>query len=165
MREAIFNVLGPVTDLRVLDLFCGTGALAIEALSRGAQAALLVDADERIMRVCRRNLEECALESRAQCLQRDVRRVLEKGPDLYGGPFELVLMDPPYSLGLEREAIELLGRHGWLSDEAGMVVERATKDRFAWPSLTERFREEIYEKEYGDTSVAFFFGFEKDKPL
>lgn len=165
VREAIFNVLGPVTELRVLDLFCGTGALALEALSRGASTALLVDADDRIVRVCQRNLDDCSLNSQAKCLTRDVRRVLEKGPTTFGGEFDLVLMDPPYSLGLEREAMELLHKHQWLSEGATLVVERATRDVFEWPALIASFASEPYEKEYGDTSVAFFFGYQKEKSV
>ena len=118
VRAAIFNVLGPIEDLRVLDLFCGTGALAIEALSRGATHALLVDMDERVSRVCQRNLDECSVSSQAKVVLRDVRRVLEKGPKSFGGPFDLILLDPPYELGLEREALELLHKHEWMGEGA-----------------------------------------------
>ena len=160
MRAAIFNVLGPIQDLRVLDLFCGTGALAIEALSRGAAHALLVDMDERVLRVCQRNLDECSVNSQAKVVLRDVRRVLERGPESFGGPFDLILLDPPYELALEREALELLHERGWIGEGACVVVERATRDVFDWPAMVASFRDPLYEKVYGDTSVAFFFGYE-----
>jgi len=100
VREAIFSMLGSVEDSRVLDLFCGTGALAIEALSRGAAQATLVDTKPE---AARRNLESLGLNDRATALRSDVARYLRRaGP----GSFDLVLCDPPYRLA-DRLAAEL----------------------------------------------------------
>lgn len=161
VREALFNVLGPVDGASVLDLFAGTGALGIEALSRGASACLFVDASEKVCGTIRRNVEDCRFESNARVLARDVRRVLDKAPQGHGAPFDLVLIDPPYAHGLEQLALDALVRTpGWLSEGATVVVERATRDVIAWSdTVRAAFEQEPYEKEYGDTTLVFWFGF------
>jgi 16S rRNA (guanine966-N2)-methyltransferase len=89
-REAVFSILGAVTGARVLDVFCGTGALAIEALSRGAAEATLVDTDARL---ARENVDRLGLEDRARAIRSDAARFLRRAPE---GAFDLVLCDPPY---------------------------------------------------------------------
>lgn len=90
-RETLFAILGDVSDLLVLDLFCGTGALAIEALSRGADSAVLVDTDPKL---ARRNVEELGLEKRCEIVRGDAIGYLERSSDRFG----LILCDPPYRL-------------------------------------------------------------------
>ena len=100
LREALFSILGTrVTDARVLDLFAGSGALGIEALSRGAQSALFVDSDRLASKAIDRNLQHTRLDDRGRILQRDAMQAL-KG---LRGPFDLVFADPPYFTGGERE--------------------------------------------------------------
>lgn len=161
VREALFNVLGPIDDYVVLDLFAGTGALGIEALSRGARSCLFVEASEKVCAVIRRNVDECGFRERSKVLARDVRRVIDKGAESMGAPFDLVLMDPPYAHGLEQLALEeLVKSAGWLSEGASVVVERATRDVIAWSdAVRAAFSEEPYEKEYGDTTLVFWFGY------
>jgi 16S rRNA (guanine966-N2)-methyltransferase len=100
VREAIFSMLGNIEGARVLDLFCGTGALAIEALSRGAAQATLVDTKPE---AARRNLESLGLNDRATALRSDAARYLRRAGR---GSFDLVLCDPPYRLA-DRLAAEL----------------------------------------------------------
>jgi 16S rRNA (guanine966-N2)-methyltransferase len=161
VREALFNVLGPIDEYVVLDLFAGTGALGIEALSRGARSCLFVEASEKVCAVIRRNVDGCGFRDRSKVLARDVRRVLDKGAESMGAPFDLVLMDPPYAHGLEQFALEeLVKPNGWLSEGASVVVERATRDVIAWSNAVRAaFSEEPYEKEYGDTTLVFWFGY------
>lgn len=161
VREALFNVLGPIDEYVVLDLFAGTGALGIEALSRGARSCLFVEASEKVCAVIRRNVDECGFRDRSKVLARDVRRVIDKGAESMGAPFDLVLMDPPYAHGLEQLALdELVKPNGWLSEGASVVVERATRDVIAWSeAVRAAFSEEPYEKEYGDTTLVFWFGY------
>jgi len=115
-RETLFALLGDVSDLSVLDLFCGTGALAIEALSRGADSALLVDTDPRL---ARRNVEALGLARRCQVIRGDAIRWLRSSTDRFG----LILCDPPYRLAarLEPELSQYLpprlARHGRLAIE------------------------------------------------
>jgi 16S rRNA (guanine966-N2)-methyltransferase len=97
VREAIFSILGDVSDAEVLDLFAGTGALAIEALSRGATRATLVD---RRTELARRNVEELGLAERCEIVRSDVARYLRRARKRY----ELVFCDPPYRLADRLEA-------------------------------------------------------------
>ena len=92
VREAVFSILGDVGGARVLDLFCGTGALGLEALSRGAASAVLVDSDTALVQ---RNVEELELGDRAEVVRSDALRWLDRAPE---SSFDLVLCDPPYGL-------------------------------------------------------------------
>ena len=89
VREALFSILGDVSGARVLDLYAGTGALAIEALSRGAETAVLVDKD---LKTARRNVEDLGLGGRAELVRADVLRHLRRDD----GEYDLVFCDPPY---------------------------------------------------------------------
>jgi len=90
-RETLFAVLGDVSDLSVLDLFCGTGALALEAISRGADSAVLVD---RAPALARRNAESLGVANRCEAVRSDAIRYLERSQDRFG----LIFCDPPYKL-------------------------------------------------------------------
>ena len=90
-RETLFAVLGDVSDLSVLDLFCGTGALALEAISRGADSAVLVD---RAPALARRNAEALGIANRCEAVRADAIRYLERSDDRFG----LIFCDPPYKL-------------------------------------------------------------------
>ena len=92
VREAVFSILGDVGGARVLDLFCGTGALGLEALSRGAANAVLVDSDPAL---AQRNVEELELGDRAEVVRSDALLWLDRAPE---SSFDLVLCDPPYGL-------------------------------------------------------------------
>jgi 16S rRNA (guanine966-N2)-methyltransferase len=140
VREALFSILGDLDGLRVLDLFCGTGALAIEALSRGAATATLVDRD---VRLARRNVAKLGLSARASVVGSDAARFLRRAEP---GAVDLVLCDPPYRLA-DRFAAELepLIRRG-LAEGGRAVVESAPEGaalRLELPLLVER--------RYGDT--------------
>lgn len=95
VREALFSILGDVSGARVLDLFAGSGALAIEALSRGAREATLVDSSAAAVKAIRANLE--ALSLRAEVRRRDWRSALREASQA-GRQYDLVLLDPPYRL-------------------------------------------------------------------
>lgn len=129
VREALFSALESMTDLdgaRVLDLFAGSGAVGLEALSRGAAHALLVESDARAIRVIRDNIATLGAAGAAVAPGR-VGTVLGAGPQ--GGPYDVVFADPPYPL-TEPEltaALAALVEHGWLAPDAVLVVERATR--------------------------------------
>jgi 16S rRNA (guanine(966)-N(2))-methyltransferase RsmD len=115
-RETLFALLGDVSDLRVLDLFCGTGALAIEALSRGADSAVLVDSDPAL---ARRNVTELRIANRCEIVRSDAIRYLRASDERFG----LVLCDPPYKLAdrlepaLSQHLPPRLARHARLAIE------------------------------------------------
>ena len=96
MREAAFNLIGPVEDMAVLDLFAGSGAMGLEALSRGARSAVFVESDREAQRVIERNLEKLGLKG-ATLVKTDARRALA-AETAAGRRYDLVLVDPPYRM-------------------------------------------------------------------
>ena len=135
-REGLFASLvsefGDLRRLRVLDLYAGSGALGLEALSRGASSVLLVESDPRAAAVIKANIDVVDLPSAAVVTDR-VERLLGRPPD--GGPYHLAFADPPYAVTGEAvtRVLTLLGR-GWLADGALVVVERATRSGpLDWP--------------------------------
>jgi 16S rRNA (guanine966-N2)-methyltransferase len=146
VREAIFSVLGDIEGLDVLDLFAGSGALGIEALSRGAHSAVFVDSDEKAVIVIRRNLEGVGVEAPVQ--RRDVLHYLTA----VEGRFELVFVDPPYSSAPRMG--ESLSRllPAVLSKDAVIVTE---SDKRA-PLQLELPLE--FERDYGDTRIRMHRG-------
>lgn len=151
LREAIFNILSArVRDTVVLDLFAGTGALGIEALSRGARQAVLIDKDRSAIEVIRRNIELCRLAEKARAIRWDVSRNLNciRG---HRPPFSLVLMDPPYSRNLIAPALALLDAGGCLEKNSLIVAEHTPAEAMAVPeafSLVDR-------RTYGKRLVSF----------
>lgn len=164
VREALFNVLAARIDLdglRVLDLFAGSGALGLEALSRGAASVLLVDSDRRAAEVIARNINALGLPG-ATVRRGPVAAVLAAGaPD----PVDLVLADPPYDIaaGAVEDILAALSRHGWVRPGGVMVVERpASAPELAWPGdwlvwPSRRYGDSRLEAaEFGDNPAAEF---------
>ena len=153
IRGSLFNILnGRVEDAEVLDLFGGTGALALEALSRGAARAVIVDSSRAAIEVIRRNAGNVlkdALAERALILKTDYRSAISA---LNGRRFDLVFLDPPYRmLDAYPDAIERLWKAGALSEGAVIVAERRQDAVIRVP---EDF--EIYDtRHYGETSIDF----------
>jgi 16S rRNA (guanine966-N2)-methyltransferase len=156
VREALFSALGPggVMDTSVLDLYAGSGALAIEALSRGAARAVLVDRDRGAVEACQTNLDQTGLAGRARVVGRAVEdfvvaeALTQQVPE---APFDLVLCDPPYDTTDAELAPVLvaLAAPGWLSADALVVVERAARPEPMWPQGWDA----QWERRYGDTLV------------
>lgn len=122
-REGLFSSLGPAVEgARVLDLYAGTGAMGIEALSRGAESAVLIERNRLAIRTIRENLERTRLAGRADVRQGEVTRML-MGDDKFGGPFDVVLADPPYAAEKEEIASVLAGlARGWLVSRGWTVA-------------------------------------------
>jgi 16S rRNA (guanine966-N2)-methyltransferase len=153
LREALFNVLAhghgdPVTGARVLDLFAGTGALGIEAMSRGAAYALFVDDGVEARALLRQNVESLGLAGVTRIFRRDATRL---GPVHPLEPFSLAFLDPPYGKGLAEKALASARAGGWLTPGALVVVEEATDAGFTAP---EGF-EELERRPYDDTEFVF----------
>ncbi|MGI8678148.1 MAG: 16S rRNA (guanine(966)-N(2))-methyltransferase RsmD [Jatrophihabitans sp.] len=135
-REGLFNSLAALVDLddsHVLDLFAGTGAVGLEALSRGAETAVFVESGHRAADVLRRNVDVVALPG-ARIVRRAVTSFLAGRPDT---PFELVFADPPYAVGDDAVAALLvtLGSDQWLAPDAVVVIERAARGAGpVWPA-------------------------------
>jgi 16S rRNA (guanine966-N2)-methyltransferase len=155
-REAVFNILahagwgpddGSVLDgARVLDGFCGTGALGIEALSRGASHACFLDTGREALDLVRRNLANLGLADRANVLRADMVR-----PPAARRPCTLGFLDPPYGKDLVPAALTALAARGWFAPGAVVVAELGLADAFAPPAGTQVLDERIY----GDTRMMF----------
>jgi 16S rRNA (guanine966-N2)-methyltransferase len=130
-RQALFNVLehAPwshgLRGLRVLDLFAGSGALGLEALSRGAIFCVGIDLDEDARAAIERNAKALGAAGDIAVRRADATRL---GPRADPAPFDLVFLDPPYGTGMNEPALAALGRHGWLAPGAIVVVERGTSE-------------------------------------
>jgi 16S rRNA (guanine966-N2)-methyltransferase len=135
-REALFNILAhgrygerPVfEEARVLDVFAGTGAFGLEALSRGARFAAFIENDRTARDALAANIRAVGEESRTRLLTSDATR-----PPRPDGPYELAFLDPPYRSDLALPALTALAAGGWLAPQALVIVELAARSRFAPP--------------------------------
>ena len=153
LRESLFNILihaydDPIEDARVLDLFAGTGALGIEAVSRGAAFTLFVDNGAEARALLRNNVEALGLGGVTKVYRRDATNL---GPAHPMEPFSLVFLDPPYRMKLAEKALASLRDGGWLTPAALLVVEEPKAAAFAAP---EGF-EELERRAYDDTEFTF----------
>ncbi len=152
VRESVFAIIEPrLPGASVLDLFAGSGAMAIESVSRGAVRATLVERDPAVVRVARGNVERLALTRECLIRRGDVLPLL--GRKLPGQPFDVVFVDPPYLSGLQEDVMRLLGTWDGLAKEAVVVLERATGH-----GLGHQYgRLELRRTEtYGSTEVDFY---------
>ncbi|MGH4022505.1 MAG: 16S rRNA (guanine(966)-N(2))-methyltransferase RsmD [Pseudonocardiaceae bacterium] len=154
VREAVFSALESRMDLdgaRVLDLYAGSGALGLEALSRGAAHARFVESDRRAATLLRRNATDLGLAAAVEVTTATVRAVLRDRP---AGSYDLVLADPPYDLGDTELATVLaaLAGNAWLTSGALLVIERAARDPApSWPDDVAA----VTERRYGVTRVYY----------
>jgi 16S rRNA (guanine966-N2)-methyltransferase len=156
VREALFNVLAhndfevgfAIEGARVLDLFAGTGALGLEALSRGAAYVMFVDDHFESRGLIRRNVEAAHATGATKIWRRDATGLGEM-PGNAGGPFDLVFLDPPYRKGLVELALVSARDGKWLAPNAIIVAEMAADETFATPAGFAA----LDERTYGDTKV------------
>jgi 16S rRNA (guanine966-N2)-methyltransferase len=165
VREALFSVLGDLTGASVLDLYAGTGALGIEALSRGARRALFVESARPALAVLRKNIEDLGLTAEAHAVAQPVARAIDRIAQ--EGPFDLILLDPPYAALAEAATVlnALMDRGSPGEGLAGpilaaggtLVLEHASRD--APPSLKGLTRTST--RSYGEASLSFY---EREEP-
>ena len=153
LRESLFNILvhaygDPVTDARVLDLFAGTGALGLEAMSRGAAFVLFVDEGAEARALMRENVATLGLGGTTRIFRRDATRLGAARPI---EPFTLAFLDPPYGHGLAEQALASVREGGWLVPAALVVVEEAADAGFKAPSGFD----ELERRQYDDTELVF----------
>jgi 16S rRNA (guanine(966)-N(2))-methyltransferase RsmD len=147
VREALFNILGDVSGARVLDLFAGTGALALEALSRGATTAVLVDGAAAAVRCAEENAAALGVEARVRVVRSEVAPALARLRET----FDLVFLDPPYAAGVVEQALAALPP--LLAENARVVVEH---DRRSAPGDRIGPLARVDRRRYGDTEVSFY---------
>ena len=153
LRESVFNILvhaydDPIENARVLDLFAGTGALGIEAVSRGATFTLFVDSGAEARALLRNNVEALGLGGVTKVYRRDATNL---GPAHPLEPFSLAFLDPPYRMKLAEKAVESLRDGRWLTPGALLVVEEAKAAGFVVPDGFE----ELERRAYDDTEFTF----------
>lgn len=149
LRETVFNILAPrIEDARVLDVCAGTGAVGIEALSRGAAAVTFVESDRRAVALIEANLRKCGVTGRYTIDRRDARAPASQPP---GGPFDIVFLDPPYAQSSLEPWVEMAAAHV----AAGGIVVLEHASRLEPPTqvqglhLVRRLRQ-------GDSALAFY---------
>ena len=156
VREALFGILvsaGMVERARVLDLYAGTGALALEALSRGAARAILVESSRDAIAALKANVAALGLERSAQLVAGDVGRLTDQVAR--AGPYDLVLADPPWAMidgGEAGAALSALVQSGAISPAGWLVLEHAA--RSDPPDLDGLLRHDV--RRYGDTALTFY---------
>ena len=154
VREAVFNILAhgaAATDLhaaRVLDLFAGTGALGIEAMSRGAAFVLFVEEAPDARALIRTNIEAFGLTGQTKIFRRDAT---DMGPAAQMGQYSVVFLDPPYGNGLGERALASVAAGGWLAPGATIVLEERRDAAIVLPTGFET----LDERSWGDTKVIF----------
>ncbi len=154
VREALFSILqskiGPFTGLAVLDLFAGSGALGIEAISRGAETAWLVDKDATAAAMIVENLQRCQISAKARVFNQDAFVTLETFPEQ---TFDLIFVDPPYRTGLAETALHRLAETGRLTVHGYLCIETAATEDLP---ETCRSLQRIDQRRYGSVMIHFY---------
>ena len=152
IKESLFNILAPdIYDCRFLDIFSGSGAIAIEALSRGAKEAVLIDSSDKAMAVIRENLIHTKLSDNAETMKSDVFSAL-KTLGSKGRRFDIIFMDPPYAAGLYEKTLETIVRCNILADDGYIVAEQSSDDEAVDIEGLKNYRI----KDYKTTKMVFY---------
>ena len=150
VKEAIFNILFDVTDLKVLDLFAGTGAIGIEALSRGAAFAEFVDDSREALKLIGTNLQKCGFETKAEVLKMKAAMAIKR-LESSGKTFDLVFVDPPYEGRYIKKTLLRLAKSALIHSDSIIITEHHPKEPIGEIEgliLTD-------ERKYGQTLVSF----------
>ena len=152
VKESQFNILREaVLDVRVLDLFCGTGNLGLEALSRGAESVLFVDMSEKSLAIVRQNVEKLKIpKDQYQIQKKDALQFLK---NYEGEAFGLILIDPPFTKKMAHEVMEALGSSKAYGDLTVITIESEKKERIE-DQYGELFRFDA--REFGDKTLSFY---------
>lgn len=154
VRETIFNWLMPVIHgARCLDLFAGSGALGLEALSRGAAFTMFVDSHKKATQSLQAHLDLLDANDRAKVIHNDSIKFLKNPGDREQQAYDLLFLDPPYHLDLMEKAIPLLEEYGWLTDNAMLYLE--IEKRQSLPALPDNW-EKLKEKTAGEVCYYLF---------
>lgn len=152
VREALFNIIGPgILGASVLDLFAGTGALGLEALSRGAKKAVFLENSPGACKTIRENISLCKMEERAFLYQHDIMGH-SLPQTIAGQTFDLIFIDPPYRQGLLEACLDKPGLKGLLSREGTIIAEQSARE----PLVNKPIGLDIYrQKKYSKTFISF----------
>ena len=152
VRESLFNILAPrLADALVLDLFAGTGAVGIEALSRGAHTAWFMDNDDRSLNLVRQNLRLAKVERQGRILRRNLPGGLRDW-DPAKGAFDIIYADPPHKFEDFASLADIIARQGLLKPDGLLVVEHSSRREVALPAPWETTRTQ----RFGETTLSFY---------
>ncbi len=149
IRQAVFNMLNSralLEDAVVLDAFCGTGALGLEALSQGAQSCTFFDVSKKSYALCKQNIENLAEIDNTNLFIQDATKIKSKPDNIE--PANLIFLDPPYDKNLINKSLEALLDGGWVNQDCVFVIETAGHEIINCPLISV-----IHEKSYGDTKI------------
>lgn len=155
VREALFSILtsriGSISGLHVLDLYAGTGAFSFEAISRGAEMAVLVEDHPDSLKLIQANADACRM-------SRDIRVIRGRLPEIPSGllplaPFDIIFLDPPYQAGLGSKTLDAIAGHALLAEDGMIVVESAEKEELP---ATAGDLEQTDRRVYGATALTFY---------
>lgn len=153
VKEALFNILPrDLSGYKVLDLYAGTGSLTVEALSRGASEALLIDSAGEARKVIQENLKSLELLDRVRIWQTPVARAIRQ-LSRQGEAFDLVFLDPPYEKGLVEATLRAIGKGGILKGTGLVVAEHSVREKVATSYGPLRLNDQ---RRYGTTMISFF---------
>jgi 16S rRNA (guanine(966)-N(2))-methyltransferase RsmD len=153
VRESLFNILRDVEGLSFLDLCAGSGAVGIEALSRGAVRAVFVEQDRRMAESLARNVRECGLETASEILEMDARAGIRK-LSRRGDRFDRVFADPPYAGGLCGGILKEMASWPLLAPGGMLVLQHSTRDESIGPAADDWLL--VDGRRYGDTALSFY---------
>ena len=152
LREALFNLLGSLTEKSFLDLFAGSGSVGIEAASRGAKEIILIEKDKKIAMVAQKNIVACGLDKQCRIISRDVGPGLS---DLFKSryEFDFVFADPPYSRRLVAETIRLLKENPVFTEESVVIIQHSKREDVESLLDTKTILKD--QRKYGDNALTF----------
>lgn len=152
VKEFIFSYLGDeVEGARVLDLFCGTGSLGIEALSRGAKEIIFVDKSLQSVKLLKKNLENCGFTDRARIFRKDTFRLLRR-MGIEGEEFDLILADPPFKDSLRDRIVSAVDENNLIKQEGFLILEHEFHD----PDLREHSMKLVKQRRFGHCVVSVY---------
>lgn len=159
VKGAIFNILSYGSEFgqslegkRVLDLFAGSGALGLEALSRGAEEVVFVDNSSVSLNLARKNLKKLGFETKGRMVKKEILRFLRSENEITFSGFDLIFADPPYGKGLCQKLLGVLAEKNFLNTEGVLVMEHHKKEKIE----EKKNFVLLQERKYGDTLISFF---------
>jgi 16S rRNA (guanine966-N2)-methyltransferase len=158
LREALLNLLGPVSGKLFLDLFAGSGSVGLEAASRGAKEVYFIEKNKALAAIAQKNIENCGFEKQSHIINADIRSGLN---DLFKKKckFDIIFADPPYNHGLVETTLKLLKECPIFSQDALIVIQHSTREdlgSFSAESVCgETVWHQIDQRKYGDNAISF----------
>jgi len=152
LREALFNLLGPLKDKIFLDLFSGSGSVGLEAASRGVQEVCFVEKNKDLVTVIKRNIQTCCLDEICNVIADDIERALPWFSKKHCA-FDIIFADPPYNRKLIRATIALLNRYQILKDGGLIVIQHSVKESFDEDMVN--YIQLTDQRKYGENALTF----------